>query len=148
MTAPGERRCAWCLRTSHDGVRCRPFDDDGDTARPRAATMSDGGDDVMRCSEPGWRLVAMNDPAGRRGVWIRETATRKGAPLALEVCGGREGDDAYVRLAAGDTLDAAALRALAECLGHNAAWLMHGAAALPSGMDAAAVATTMRDVER
>lgn len=45
---------------------------------------------MMRCNEKGWQLIAMHDPAGRRGVWIRF-----GEDGPIEFCAGREGDDAY-----------------------------------------------------
>ena len=43
-----------------------------------------------RSSEPGWVLI--DQPDSRRGVWVRP------CDGGLEVCAGREGDDAYVRL--------------------------------------------------
>lgn len=50
--------------------------------------------------ETNWTLAAMHDPAGRRGIWYRETR-REGRLVAIEVCGGREGDDYYARFDAG-----------------------------------------------
>lgn len=44
----------------------------------------------MRCNGPGWIELAC--PDGRRGLWAR--VTDKG----IELCAGREGDDAYVSL--------------------------------------------------
>jgi len=43
---------------------------------------------MMRCKEPGW--VKLTCPDGRRGVGMRVTDG------AVELCAGREGDDAYV----------------------------------------------------
>lgn len=65
-----------------------------------------------------WELVAMHDPAGRRGVWYRESHALPGDPLTprvIEVCAGREGDDEYVRITAGVPLSHADLRRLAGC---------------------------------
>lgn len=52
---------------------------------------------LLRYKQPGWELAAMNDPAGRRGIWYRATFAGENELVALEVCGGREGDDAYAR---------------------------------------------------
>lgn len=52
-----------------------------------------------RAYEGDWTLVAMNDPAGRRGIWYRQPDE-----TTLEVCAGREGDDEYLRVAVGDTV--------------------------------------------
>lgn len=43
---------------------------------------------MNRCLEPGWVAVAC--PDGRRGLWIRTT------DRTVELCAGRDGDDAYV----------------------------------------------------
>jgi hypothetical protein len=66
----------------------------------------------MRADGRDWRLVAMNDTSGRRGLWLsydRDLGT-------LAVCAGREGDDAFVRLSAGDVLDEEKLSAIADVL--------------------------------
>lgn len=74
----------------------------------------------MRYKQPGWTLAAMNDPALRRGLWYRETRDGPLPPnpiralLRVELCAGREGDDAYVCLEVGVPLDA---RTLAELEG-------------------------------
>lgn len=52
----------------------------------------------------------MHDPSERRGIWFRETRGM------LEVCGGREGDDSYVKLEVGKELSQDDLRALATVL--------------------------------
>lgn len=68
---------------------------------------------------PPWELVAMHDPAGRRGVWYREIPATTADPLTprvVEVCAGRVGEDDYVRLVAGAVLTPADLRRLAGCL--------------------------------
>lgn len=52
--------------------------------------MSDDSND--RASQPGWRKIIDPDKSGRRAVWFRR------AGEALEICGGREGDDDYVLL--------------------------------------------------
>jgi len=50
----------------------------------------------MRCNEPGW--IELVKPDGRRGVWTRVTDD------AVELCAGREGDDAYVKFALGSNV--------------------------------------------
>lgn len=45
-----------------------------------------------RHHEPGWRRIGRIDSDGRRSLWIRETTD------CIELCAGREGDDAYVRI--------------------------------------------------
>ena len=47
---------------------------------------------MNRYLEAGWRPVCMHDPAGRRGLWVRVL------PTTIELCSGREGDDAYMSL--------------------------------------------------
>jgi hypothetical protein len=47
---------------------------------------------VNRCFEPGWEQIGSYDHVGRRGMWVR---FHDGA---FELCSGREGDDAYVRI--------------------------------------------------
>jgi hypothetical protein len=46
----------------------------------------------MRCQEPGWRRIGRIDAPERRSLWIRESRD------VIELCAGREGDDAYVRI--------------------------------------------------
>lgn len=43
-----------------------------------------------------WTLIAMHDPVGRRGVWMRARST------TFEICSGREGKDNYVCLKLGE----------------------------------------------
>lgn len=84
----------------------------------------------MRLDEPGWRCAAMHDPSGRRGLWYRDVRMgpepthlellHPGPRVGVEVCAGREGDDAFVALAVGQTLAAADVAALAECLARAA----------------------------
>lgn len=71
----------------------------------------------MRSSQPGWQCASMHDPAGRRGIWFRESAG------VVELCAGREGDDWYARLAVGDTLSGAQIAAILECLSVGA-WML------------------------
>ena len=47
---------------------------------------------MLRCNEEGWTEILVPDSTGRRGLWVRQTLT------TIELCAGREGDDAYVRL--------------------------------------------------
>ena len=46
---------------------------------------------IRRC-EPGWLQLLPFDEAGRRSLWIRVSSDK------VELCAGREGDDAYVVL--------------------------------------------------
>lgn len=65
---------------------------------------------TMRCNEPGWEAISV--PDGRRGLWLRfNLPTGK-----LEVCAGREGDDAYVVLSVGKRLTQKKLTSLIDCL--------------------------------
>lgn len=45
---------------------------------------------LCRYREPGW--IELVCPDGRRGVWMRVTAT------SIELCAGREGDDVLLHL--------------------------------------------------
>lgn len=51
---------------------------------------------LNRCGEAGWVRVGLFDDAERRSLWVRYTKS------ALELCSGREGDDAYARVEASD----------------------------------------------
>lgn len=53
---------------------------------------------LNRCHESGWRRIGRIDSTARRSLWIRETWTGASAPACIELCAGREGDDAYVRI--------------------------------------------------
>lgn len=75
---------------------------------------------------PGFFLLAMHDPAGRRGLWARwPTRERESTsldfdlyPQTVEIRAGREGNDARVTLRVGQTLDDRALYDLFQCLSH------------------------------
>lgn len=45
-----------------------------------------------RCHEFGWRRIGRIDRPQRRSLWIRKHGD------SIELCAGREGDDAYVRI--------------------------------------------------
>lgn len=47
---------------------------------------------AFRYLEPGWHRIGRIDKPRIRSLWIRESSD------AIELCAGREGDDAYVRL--------------------------------------------------
>lgn len=51
---------------------------------------------LSRCSELGWRRIGRIDAAGKRSLWIREEHN------SIELCAGRAGDDAYVRITSDD----------------------------------------------
>lgn len=70
---------------------------------------------------PGFRLAAMNDPVGRRGIWFRQSVTAEGDQL--EVRAGREGADQSVTLTAGHVVDGASLAALRGAL-EIGAWMV------------------------
>lgn len=56
----------------------------------------------MKILDIGWKEVIIPDPQGRRGLWVR----MNGAPdTEIELCAGREGDDAHVRLYEGQVID-------------------------------------------
>lgn len=73
----------------------------------------------MRSSEPGYILAAMNDPSGRRGIWYRQ-ADRSDP---IDICGGREGDDAHVTLKIGDVITPRMLFDLEDILSRGA-WMV------------------------
>ena len=68
--------------------------------------------------KPEWRLAAMNDPNGRRGIWFKGTPTG-----GVEICAGREGDDYHVQLKPGEVLSPVQLYQLLECL-EVGAWMV------------------------
>lgn len=47
---------------------------------------------TSRLEEPGWVRIGLYDAAERRSLWVRYTDD------AIELCAGREGDDAYMKL--------------------------------------------------
>jgi len=79
----------------------------------------------QRRAAEGWKLVAMNDETGRRGIWMRATGLRDehgrdllnvGELHALEVCAGREGGDWRVSLYRGQVLTGRQLHDLHQAL--------------------------------
>lgn len=62
----------------------------------------------MRNQQPGWCEIAL--PDGRRGLWSRVSLNQ------LELCAGHDGDDAYIKLTAGDTLSLETICALEDVL--------------------------------
>ena len=56
---------------------------------------------TLRAHGTDWALCAMHDPSGRRGVWYRLFSG------GIEICAGREGDDAYYRIMLNDPAYAA-----------------------------------------
>jgi hypothetical protein len=47
---------------------------------------------MARIREPGWQRVGSLDKPGRRSIWVRFGDHR------IEICAGREGDDAYIEI--------------------------------------------------
>lgn len=78
----------------------------------------------MRAYEPGWFCVANHDTTGRRGLWARPSdEQRKPLPLGeeketamMELCAGREGDDASVLLQKGQSVTKRTLLDLEDVL--------------------------------
>jgi len=54
---------------------------------------------MTRCAEPGYVRIGVLCSAGRRSLWLRWP---EGG--AIELCAGREGDDAHVRILIDDPL--------------------------------------------
>lgn len=54
----------------------------------------------MRAEEPGWIRIGVTCLQGRRSLWWRVTprAGDDNTPEIIELCAGREGDDAYVQI--------------------------------------------------
>jgi len=53
----------------------------------------------IRGGEPGWERIGLFDSAERRALWRRVIGEDEfGEPDAIELCSGREGDDAFVRI--------------------------------------------------
>lgn len=71
---------------------------------------------VHRCLEPGWYLAVRDDPSRRRGIWIKETRGEGGRIVQVELCAGREGDDAYVQIVDGQAPTARDLHDLVDCI--------------------------------
>ncbi len=53
---------------------------------------------LMRAAQPGWVRIGLYDKPERRALWCRIVGDDDDAPEAIELCAGREGDDAFVRL--------------------------------------------------
>lgn len=53
---------------------------------------------MLRCCEPGLVRIGRYCPSERRAMWIRSTGD------TIELCAGREGDDAYVSFKKGQPL--------------------------------------------
>lgn len=70
---------------------------------------------MLRCEEKGWILCGMNDRSTRRGIWYRHNADG-----SVELCGGREGDDAYVMLVPGEPVTRAQVDDLVDVLSRAA----------------------------
>jgi hypothetical protein len=53
----------------------------------------------VRGEESGWTRIGRYDSAERRSLWCRIIGeNERGDVVAIELCSGREGDDAFVRL--------------------------------------------------
>lgn len=78
----------------------------------------------LRACEPGWICISMHDPAGRRGLWFRRTSDG-----GVELCAGREGDDAWAKVEPDGTvrgMRSPGLDAIVDCLEYAAAAPAHG----------------------
>lgn len=60
---------------------------------------------MLRCEQPGWIQIGLMCSAGRRSMWVRFTPGPNGRDATVvELCAGREGDDDYLRVEAGQPL--------------------------------------------
>ncbi len=75
--------------------------------------MPNHADPPNRAMQPGWQRLAKPDP--RRGMWAYGLDPPTQLQV-LELCAGREGDDAYVRLEVGQVLDHKTMADLADVL--------------------------------
>jgi len=72
---------------------------------------------LNRFALPGYQEIYRHD--SRRGVWLRVVlGAATMAPTRVELCAGREGDDHYVKLEAGQTLTPEMLFGLAEVVAY------------------------------
>ena len=71
----------------------------------------------------GWLLCAMNDPSGRRGIWMRRHYNEAKELVRLDLCAGREGDDDFCSIAVGEPVSAKALRELEGAM-LTGAWMI------------------------
>lgn len=74
----------------------------------------DHGQGRLRTWEPGWTLEVRDDPSRIRGIW-----TRMSSPERLEICAGRQGDDCYVEMLAGQRVTPRLLHDLRNLLAHG-----------------------------
>lgn len=72
-----------------------------------------------RAFEPGYVLAAMNDVSQRRGIWYRHNKEEN----SIEICAGREGDDGYVKIQAGQTVTPEMVKAIEEIMS-TGAWMV------------------------
>jgi len=84
---------------------------------------------MMRKNGPGYRLLAMHDPAGRRGLWYRVVKTspppgETALVQSVEICSGREGDDGHVVLKLDESLTPKTLYDLLAALEYGEGPLM------------------------
>ncbi len=75
-------------------LRAQLEGDHAPRAIERGHTEDDEQSSNMRCSESGYQRVCL--PDGRRGLWLRDSHH------SVELCGGRDGDDSYVKLSLGE----------------------------------------------
>lgn len=72
-----------------------------------------------RASQPGYVLAGMNDITGRRGIWYRYDKVQQ----CIEICGGREGDDSYVKFQAGKVVSEEDIKSAEEVFS-TGAWMV------------------------
>lgn len=82
-------------------------------------------DTTMRALEEGWELLSAHDPNGRRGVWMRSTPRNTDTPTSIELCAGREGDDAYVKIELHETMTAKKLYEILDVLAWGVTQVEH-----------------------
>jgi len=82
-------RVASLLAASSSDTACGAGADRHRAAAPQEQVPDET---INRFLDPGWERIGRIDKAERRSLWIRES------PDVIELCAGREGDDAYVRI--------------------------------------------------
>lgn len=71
--------------------------------RERTMAMPSREVSFVRGDESGWTRIGRYDSARRRSLWCRLVGEDElGNVQAIELCSGREGDDAYVKLTPAD----------------------------------------------
>lgn len=60
---------------------------------------------MLRCTQAGWKKIGITCSSGRRSLWFKIDIEEDRDPYrssTIELCAGREGDDAYVKISRED----------------------------------------------